>query len=77
MTFEIGPRQQVQKYAVAEGGMQAGHTAEIHSRVINGKKFVFGRFDYDNGLLAVQAVEFGKSTRANPDIHYWANRDED
>ncbi|WP_420312574.1 hypothetical protein ACOB87_38115 [Streptomyces sp. YS-B37] len=77
MAFEIGPREQVQKYAVAEGGLQAGHTAEIHSRVINGKKFVFGRFDYDNGLLAVQAIVPGEMRKGSPDIHYWTNRDEE
>ncbi|MFD7677506.1 hypothetical protein [Streptomyces sp. NPDC060187] len=77
MAFEIGPREQVQTYTTPARGRYPGHKAEVHSRVINGKKFVFGRFTYNNGLIAVQAIVPGAMRKGNPDIHYWPNRDEE
>ncbi|QBI99429.1 hypothetical protein SEA_CAELUM_69 [Streptomyces phage Caelum] len=77
VAFEIGPREQVREYTVPARGRHPGHKAEVHVRVINGKRFAFGRFTYNNGLIAIQAIVPGSFVKGQPDIHYWPNRDED
>ncbi|MGW1040010.1 hypothetical protein [Streptomyces sp. NPDC002547] len=77
MAFEIGPREMEREYERPARGRVPAHQAQVHARVINGTRYAFGRFTYDNGKVAVQAIVKGQSTKANPDIHYWTNQGDD
>ncbi|MGW8630576.1 hypothetical protein [Streptomyces sp. NPDC055793] len=79
MAFEIGPRENESTVEVPARGPNLyveehpPYRSELHARVINGTRYGFGRFTYEDGKVALQAVKLGESSRANPDVHYWTN----
>ncbi|QAX95518.1 hypothetical protein SEA_BARTHOLOMEWSD_69 [Streptomyces phage BartholomewSD] len=73
MAFEIGPRENAQTFEGPARGRYPAYRGEIFSRVINGTEYVFGRFIYETGETAVQAIVRGQSSKAKPDIHYWTD----
>jgi hypothetical protein len=70
MAFEIGPRQQEREYDSPAWRNIPAHRAQVHSRVINGTRYAFGRFTYDNGVVAVQVIKPGTG---RGDMHYFTN----
>jgi hypothetical protein len=82
VTFEIGPRENVKTYEAPAFGPYLGYKAEAHQRTINGTEYVFGRFAYDNGVVAVQAIVAGRPLqefmegKRPTDVHYWASGEE-
>ncbi|QAY15888.1 hypothetical protein SEA_TINABELCHER_65 [Streptomyces phage TinaBelcher] len=73
MAFEIGPRENEKTFEGPARGKYPAYKGAIHSRVINGTEYVFGRFTYETGETAVQAIIRGESSRAKPDVHYWTD----
>lgn len=73
VTFKIGPRENVKTFEVPAHGPHPGYKAEAHQRVINGTTYLFGRYAYETGQVAVQVLIRGRSAKGNPDIHYWTN----
>lgn len=76
MAFEIGPRMNQKDDYYGDQPAMPAHRTEAHTRVINGTEYIFGRITYDNGLVAVQALIRGQSTKEKPDVHYWTNEKE-
>jgi hypothetical protein len=74
VAFEIGPREDAKTWEVPARGEVPAYKGELHKRVINGTPYIFGRFTYETGAVAVQAIVQGRSTKANPDVHYWAGQ---
>ncbi|MFF3249704.1 hypothetical protein ACFYWP_01515 [Actinacidiphila glaucinigra] len=73
MAFEIGPRTNEQTFEGPSRGKHPAYQGQMHSRVINGTEYVFGRFTYETGETAVQAIARGQSTKEKPDVHYWTD----
>lgn len=76
MAFQIGPRENEREFEIpARGSKYPAHQAEMHARVINGTRYLFGRFTYPNGTVAVQAVIAGQASKTQPDAHYFTNNE--
>ncbi|MFE4451453.1 hypothetical protein [Streptomyces sp. NPDC056796] len=77
VAFEIGPRESEREFEIpARGSKHPAHHAQLHARVINGTRYLFGRFTYPSGMVAVQAVVQGQAAKTQPDVHYFTNQEE-
>jgi hypothetical protein len=76
VAFEIGPRMNEKTWNTPTQGKRPAHRVESHSRTINGTRYVFGRITYETGQVAIQVIIPGRSSKADPDLHYWTNRDD-